>query len=157
MNRRQLLTSAPVLLAGCSGLQTIETNIPVWVKDVTNIGAELSAAANDLKAITGVPAAIVLKVQGWIADAKALALRIGSDVTTAVPSGTLSSFIGSFINIASALSGKVGGTLGMVIHAGLAVLPSILAIAGIALAGPPMQSTMSEAQGRRVLEALSTP
>ena len=161
LDRRALLGMAAIapVAAACNGFTQVVSNLPTYATDVQNIATDLTALTNTIGMIQGIPAATVAKVQGAISKLSGLAAQI-SAAATAVAGQTPTALLGQFGNTVLGIIQSIGGsgatgTLGTVLQAISAVLPSILSVAGIALAGP-VTSTMTETQGRAYLATLAS-
>jgi hypothetical protein len=169
LTRRQLfnttsLGALAVGIAGCSQLSSVFTNLPQYAQDVQNLAAAPSGISTTVGSLTGIPASVVSTVQSGIASVQSLASQIVSYAQSgaATVSSTLvnlasefSGALGSIVNAVggNATSGVSGlGTLGTILNAGLSILPEVLGMAGIALAG---QTPMDIVSARKVLAALA--
>lgn len=149
LNRRNLLMigAAALPLAACGGLTKSVNSLPQYAQDVQDIVGALQKTVSGL----AVPQSVV----DGLAKAADLAAQIGS-AASGLTGSTPTALLGSFGNVVQGLVASLGGssasgTLGTVLQAVMAVLPTVLSVAGIALAAP--RSSMSPEQGRLVLKA----
>ena len=157
LNRRKVLLAGASLLplAACGGLTQGVSSLPQYAQDAQDIAAALENVVGAVQAVPGVPAGTLAQVQAAIARASAIAAQIGQQaagLAGSTPTSLLGSFGQTILGVVSSLGGaSATGTLGTVLQAVMSVLPSILAIAGVALA-PPVGG-MAPAQGRQIIKA----
>ena len=145
INRRQLIVGATALapVAGCAQLGTLIGDLPQYAHDIQNIATDLASVASDIAAIEGVPASVMAEVQTALATIKSIAAQIGAAVGGgSVVTNLVTSFASALTGIAGALgvhdgAAKTHGKIGTILQMALQILPSILAVAGVAMAGPP--------------------
>jgi hypothetical protein len=143
ITRRALLCSTAVVpVAAVEGCQFL-TSLPQYAQDVQNIATDLGTVQADIAAIKGVPADVMAGVQSALDKIKTIGAQIGSAASGggSVVSNLLTNFGSAVTSIASALGVSGGaantvGKIGTILQMALQVLPSILAVAGVALAGP---------------------
>lgn len=154
--RRQLLAvamtaPATLVLANCGSLtlSQVETDIQTIANGVAAIPSSL---LSDAAAIAGVTSATITAVKGYVADIGAIAADVGAAAasTLAVPATALSKDIAALV---TALTGvKVPAFVTTILDAATSLLPTVLTVAGIALA-PAAPLPMSPARARAVLLA----
>lgn len=158
LTRRALLRTtglvpAALAIGGLSlvGCGITGNTIPQFVTDANTVANGLAAILPGLTTVTGMTAATITKVQGYITEAQNLAAELASAATAGGTSlvATVSNFAGVVGNAVSSLTGIPG--LSKAISAASSLLPVILSAAGIVLAGPPPQ--MPAAQARAILLA----
>lgn len=126
-------------LPGCAALQQAQTQIPQFAQDATTIAAALGTMADAVSGVAGVPAALIASIKSGVAKVQSLAASIAASASS--PVGSLSGTIGGFGSTVSGLLSSLGGlSLPSWVSTGLqavsALLPTVLSVAGVVLAGP---------------------
>jgi hypothetical protein len=138
ISRRALLATVSLLpLAACGGTaSSVLTSLPQWATDAQNLAAAIAAYAGTL------PGTVGTTISGFVTQLSAIAAQLVAAASAPASSG-LSTLISSFGSVFNSIVGGVGsslsglGTFGTILQAGLQLLPTILSIAGIALAAAP--------------------
>lgn len=143
ISRRGLLASAAVLplLGACAEIKQYLT--PQWVQDIQVI-------ADDVAKL--LPATVTAQVREWVSRLGSLAGQIAAAVQSGgTPAMLLQQFVDVLVGIAG--SGTLSGSWGQVIQAAMALLPTILRLAGVAIsfAAPRGPAVMTPEQARAIL------
>lgn len=150
MNRRYLLSTVAVMaLSGCAaGTASTTGTTSSLPSTIADLPGAVSTIFNDLNQFLGtLPGNLALGASGIVSQIGSIATQLASAVSGG-PSSAVTSLVsgGSGLSgLLSSLLGAVGGTsalggigtFGTILQAGLQILPVILSIAGVALAGPP--------------------
>jgi len=132
-------------LAACGGFgqtaTTITALVPQWATDVANISA---AAANYVGTLTGPIASTAATAVSTLGSVAKQIADIASSPVSSVTQGLINSFSSALAGVISSVGGQNAlgsiGTFGTILQLALQLLPGILSIAGVALAGPPVDS-----------------
>lgn len=162
ISRRHLLGTVALggVAASAVGCAQLSTTASQLVTDANTLASGLAGIAPSLSTITGAAASTITTVQGWIADAQAVAQKIATAAESGLAAvAPLASQMGSLVNsIVGTLGGgavTVPSWLQTVLTAAQTLAPIILSAAGIALAAPLVSGGMTPAQARAVLKAAS--
>ncbi len=145
-------------LEGCQQLGQATSALPQFAQDATLIASSLGTIADAVGGIAGVPAALLAKIKSGVSTVQQLAASI-----TASAAGGASSVTGLIGGFGSTVSGLLSSIGGISLHqpgelenplswvsTGLsavsALLPTILAVAGVVLAGPAPVMTATAAR-----------
>lgn len=159
INRRTLLGGVSIaalsIVAGCNTpAASIVANLPQYAQDIQSIAAALNVVSSAVSSVSGISASVVSTVKNAIGQISTIAGEIASAAASSTTPTTLIQNFGSLFNtVANALGGNAGGTLGTVIQDGLTLLPTILSVAGIALA--PAGTGKSAAAARLELRSIA--
>lgn len=126
-------------LAGCQGLSNAVAKLPQWAEDAQTIGNALGTVAGVVGTIQGIPATVVSTVQNAVSTAQRFAAQIGSAASSAGSNvaGLVSSFSGAVAGAISSLAGvSVPPWVSTALSAVTTLMPTILSVAGVVLAGP---------------------
>ena len=157
ISRRKLFTTTAlgvILFAtGCAGTAT-SSPAPSISDLVANATAIVTGLSNFIPSVNGLlPPNTMAQVQGWLAQAKGLVTAISG--MTAPNTATITSFASIVGNIVTTLGGNsTTATIAQgVVGAVQTLLPIILSLAGVALAGP-AATGMTPEQARAYLLAI---
>lgn len=164
MNRREALMVPVGLAFAASGIgcAEVEAELPQWSQDATTIANALSTIGGAVASIQGLPSAVASDISTAIASAKSLAESLASSVasgasSTAMGITNLITQFGSTVTSAVSSIGNltVPSWVTTALGAIQTVLPTILSVAGIALAPAAAASGLTVDQARAILKALS--
>jgi hypothetical protein len=130
-------------LVGCQAVSTAIVKLPQWAQDAQTIGGALGKVAGVIGTIQGVPATVIATVQDAVATVQRLAGEIGSTASTATSTAG-SAITGLVSGFGSAVTRAIGSIAGIsvpswvstALSAAATLLPTILQVAGVVLAGP---------------------
>lgn len=154
-HRRTFVLMLAFAAAGCSGGANAPSSAPTLQSDVTLISSGLSGIIALLQATPGVslPPAIAAQAQMILADIQANAAGIAASATPgADPVKAISTAVNTLANILAPYLPQAPGVAAL-IQAALALLPVILAMAGLTGAVKTRRPTMAPEQARAVLKS----
>ena len=147
ISRRALLTAvvgAPAALAAC---QSNGPSLSQLAQDVQTIADGVATILPMIQGVQGISASVIAKIQSGIADLK----RVATDVTGGTTS-TVQSLANDIPSMIAAIAGiKVPSVVTTILNAASALLPVVLSLAGVVLAGPTAPPVMTADQARLVL------
>lgn len=159
ITRRSLFgTTALILvgaLSGCSA-SVPTVSVPQWVTDANTIATAFAKSLLPaLASLTGMTASSISQIQTWVTNLGTLASQLASAAASGTNVNALIALFGQTVNnIVVALTGSaLPASVQTLLTAAQTLLPLILSVAGVALAG---STAMSPSAARALLLAAAS-